>query len=68
MAGCRSESTHTALVLLAANALYDVSPQHSARASSDDCERSDLGEESNGDDDDAASFRTAADNPEEVSA
>lgn len=66
----RSESIHTALLLLAANVLYDASPQDAAPASRNGSQKEnpDQGEQSNGDDDDAASFRTAPDDPEEVSA
>jgi hypothetical protein len=66
----RSESIHAALVSLAANVLYDVPPLDAAPASRNGSqkEKPDQGEQSNGDDDDAASFRTAADDPEEVSA
>lgn len=68
---CRSESTHTALVCLAASTLYDDGPEPAVQAIGSSLQMEDAGEIGRrvaSDDEDAASFRTATGNSDEAAA
>ena len=70
----RSEATHTALVCLAANVLYDAHaarPEPAADAGSSVAQTQDAGgaeHQNASDDEDAASFKSATADPEEAEA
>ena len=67
----RSEATHTALVCLAANVLYDTpaaQPEHAAYVRSSESQMQDADgseRQSASDNEDAASFKSATADPEE---